>query len=52
MANRKKKTIITGVTREEADVAFGVYAMADANISKINADIELQCAILLCKKRI
>lgn len=44
MANRKKKTIITGVTREEADVAFGVYAMADANISKINADIELQCA--------
>lgn len=44
MANRKKKTIITGVTREDADVAFGVYAMADAKISKINADIELQCA--------
>ena len=44
MATRKKKTIITGVTREDADVAFGMYAKADAEISKINALIELACA--------
>ncbi|MBQ3364379.1 MAG: host-nuclease inhibitor Gam family protein [Muribaculaceae bacterium] len=44
MGTRKKKTIITGVTREDADVAFATYAKADAQIQKINADIELQCA--------
>ena len=44
MATRKKKTIITGVTREDADVAFGMYAKADAQINKINAEIELACA--------
>lgn len=44
MANRKKKTVITAVTREAAEEAFAQYAKADAKISKINADIELQCA--------
>ncbi|ETD21436.1 MULTISPECIES: host-nuclease inhibitor Gam family protein [Prevotellaceae] len=44
MATRKKKVIITGVSREAADEAFGTYAKADASINKINADIELQCA--------
>lgn len=44
MATRKKKTIITGVTREAADEAFATYAKADANINKINAEIELACA--------
>lgn len=44
MAKRVKKTIITGVTREAADEAFGVYAKADAESAKITADIELQCA--------
>ena len=44
MATRQKKTIITGVTREAADNAFAAYATADASISKINAEIELQCA--------
>ena len=44
MATRKKKTIITGVTREAADEAFGIYAKADASINKINAEIELACA--------
>jgi len=44
MAKREKKTIISGVTRDEADVAFGVYAKADAQSAKITADIELQCA--------
>ena len=44
MATRQKKTIISGVTREAADVAFATYAKADASINKIQADIDLQCA--------
>ncbi len=44
MASRQKKTVISGVTREAADVAFATFAKADASINKINADIELQCA--------
>ena len=43
MAKREKKTIISGVTREAADEALATYAMADAQASKIAADIELQC---------
>lgn len=41
---RQKKTIISGVTREAADEAFATYAKNDAQIQKINAEIELQCA--------
>ena len=41
---RQKKTIITGVSREAADEAFATYAKSDAQIQKINAEIELQCA--------
>lgn len=44
MAKRVKKIIITGVTREAADEAFATYAKSDAQLQKINADIELQCA--------
>lgn len=44
MATRKKKTIISGVTREAAESAFGQYAKADAEINKINSVIELACA--------
>ena len=44
MATRKKKVIITGVSREAADEAFATYAKSDAQVQKINADIELQCA--------
>ena len=43
-AEREKKVIITGVTREAADEAFANYAKADAQSAKITADIELQCA--------
>lgn len=43
MATRKKKVIITGVSREAADEAFATYAKNDAQLQKINADIELQC---------
>ena len=42
MATRKKKVIITGVSREAADEAFATYAKNDAQLQKINADIELQ----------
>ena len=41
---RQKKTVITGITREAAEEAFGTYAKADAQIEKINAEIDLQCA--------
>lgn len=41
---RQKKTIISGVTRDAADEAFATYAKAEAQIQKINADIDLQCA--------
>jgi phage host-nuclease inhibitor protein Gam len=44
MATRKKKVIITGVSREQADEAFATYAKNDAQLQKINAEIELQCA--------
>lgn len=44
MATRKKKVIITGVSREAADEAFATYAKSDAQVQKINAEIELQCA--------
>ena len=44
MVARKKKTIVTGVTREAADEAFATYAKADAQSGKITAEIELQCA--------
>jgi len=37
---RQKKTIITGVSREAADEAFATYAKSDAQIQKINAEIE------------
>lgn len=44
MATRKKKTVIQGVTREDAEVAFAAFAKADASINKIQSEVELQCA--------
>jgi len=44
MATRQKKTIISGVSREQADAAFAQYAKASAQSDKISAEIELQCA--------
>lgn len=44
MANRKKTVVVSGVTREAADEAFANYAKSNAQIEKINAEIELQCA--------
>ena len=44
MATRQKKTLIQGISQEQANDAFASYAKADAQIQKINAEIELQCA--------
>lgn len=44
MATRQKKTLIQGISHEQANEAFASYAKANAQIQKINADIELQCA--------
>ncbi len=44
MATRQKKTLMQGIGQEQANEAFAQYAKADAQIAKINADIELQCA--------
>lgn len=41
---RKKKTIITGVTAEEANEALAAYAKATARTAKINAEMDLQFA--------
>ena len=50
MATRQKKTLIQGITTEQANDAFAQYAKADAQIQKINAEIELQCAKIREKK--
>ena len=44
MAKRQKKVVRTGVTKDQAEEAFAVYAKAKAEQAKINAEIELQCA--------
>jgi len=44
MAKREKKTIITGITQEQAESAFGEYAVSDAKIAKINAAMDLKFA--------
>lgn len=41
---RKKKTIITGVTADEANEAMASYAKATARVAKINAEMDLQFA--------
>lgn len=44
MTTRKKKVIVTNVSREMAEMAFSSYAKAAAQSAKITAEIELQCA--------
>lgn len=39
---RAKKTIHTGVSKEQMEAAFANYASADAQIAKINASIDVQ----------
>ena len=39
---RVKKTVVTGVTREQMEDAFGRYASADAEVQSINATMDKQ----------
>jgi phage host-nuclease inhibitor protein Gam len=39
---RQKKTVHTGITREQMETAFSEYAKADARLQKINATIDLE----------
>ena len=39
---RIKKTIITGVTRDQMEEAFGQYALADAEVQSITASMDQQ----------
>lgn len=39
---RAKKVIQTGISKEQMETAFSEYAMADAQIVKINATIDVQ----------
>ena len=40
MAKREKKIVISGVTREAMEEAFGRYATADAEMQSINAAMD------------
>lgn len=42
MAKREKKKIISGISREQMEDAFGRFATADAEIQKINAEMDAQ----------
>jgi phage host-nuclease inhibitor protein Gam len=42
MAKREKKVIQTGITSEQMEQAFAEYATADAQMSKINADLDVK----------
>jgi len=42
MKTREKKVIVSGITREEAEEAFGKYAAADARQQRINAKMDVE----------
>jgi phage host-nuclease inhibitor protein Gam len=42
MAKRVKKTVLSGITREQADVAFADFATADAREQKLTASMDEQ----------
>ena len=42
MAKRIKKTVLSGITREEAEKAFAEFAQADAKVRSIGAKIDLE----------
>ena len=45
MAKREKKTIISGVTRDAADDALAMYALAEAQAAKIEAAVPADVAL-------
>lgn len=42
MKTREKKVVISGVSRDQAEEAFGKYASSDARIQKINAKMDVE----------
>lgn len=42
MAKRVKKTVLSGITREQADTAFADFAAADARAQKLTASMDEQ----------
>ena len=44
MAKRAKKVIHTGITSEQMESAMGEYAIADAQLAKINAEMDVKIA--------
>ena len=46
MAKREKKVIQTGITSEQMEQAFSDYAIADARIAKINAELDVKITTL------
>lgn len=42
MAKRVKKTVLSGITREQADAAFAEFAIADAKEQKLTATMDEQ----------
>lgn len=42
MAKRTKKTVHSGITREEADKAFAEFAQADAKVCSLTAKMDLE----------
>ena len=40
MAKREKKVIVSGITREQMEDAFGRYATADAEVQSITASMD------------
>ncbi len=50
MAKREKKVVNTGITGEEMEQAFSDYAIADARLVKINADLDVEITKLRDKR--
>lgn len=46
VAKRIKKTVITGVTKEQVEVAMSEFSQAESKIKKITADKELKIAVI------
>ena len=42
MSKRTKKTVLSGISREEAENAFAEFAQADAKLRSINAKMDLE----------
>ena len=42
MAKRTKKTVVSGINRDEADKAFAEFAKADAEVQSINAKMDVE----------